>query len=80
MEIYEASVSLMVRAMVVSARWTAGSQRLSLARPCARSEAGRVVQLEARVMLLEDAVAFRNARLEVLEKRLGQKGRDGPIR
>ena len=73
MEIYEASVSLMVRAMVVSARWAARSRRLSLERVCARAEAGRVAQLETRVMVLEDAVAFRDARLEVLEKRLGEE-------
>jgi transposase InsO family protein len=73
MEIYEASVSLMVRALAVSARWAARSRRLSLERACARAEAGRVAELEARVMVLEDAVAFRDARLEVLEKRLGEE-------
>ena len=73
MEIYEASVSLMVRALVVSVRWAARSRRLSLERTCARAEAGRVAQLEARVMVLEEAVAFREARLEVLEKRLGEE-------
>ncbi len=73
MEIYEASVSLMVRAMVVSAQWAARSRRLSLERTCARAEAGRLAQLEARVMMLEDAVAFRDARLEVLEQRLGEE-------
>jgi len=72
-EIYEASVSLMVRAMVVSARWAARSRRLSLERACARAEARRVAQLEARVMVLEDAVAFRDARLEVMERRLGEE-------
>ncbi len=73
MEIYEASVSLMVRAMVVSARWAARSRRLFLERACAGGEVGRVEQLEARVVMLEDAVAFRDARLEVLEKRLGEE-------
>lgn len=73
MEIYEASVSLMVRAMVVSARWAARSRRLGLERACARAEAGRVARLEARVTVLEDAVAFRDARLEVLAKRLGEE-------
>jgi len=73
MEIYEASVSLMVRAMVVSARWAARSRRLSVERACAREEARRVAQLEARVMVLEDAVAFRDARLEVMERRLGEE-------
>jgi len=72
-EIYEASVSLMVRAMVVSARWAARSRGLCLERACASGEAGRVARLEARVMALEDAVAFRDARLEVMEKRLGEE-------
>ena len=73
MEIYEASVTLIVRALVVSARWAARSRRLSLERACTRAEARRVAQLEARMMVLEDAVAFRDARLEVLEKRLGEE-------
>jgi len=73
MEIYEASVSLMVRALVVSARWAARSRGLSLERACARGEAGRVARLEARIMVLEDAVAFRDARLEVMAKRLGEE-------
>ena len=59
--------------MVVSARWAARSRRLSLERACARGEAGRVAQLEARVMVLEDAVDFRDARLEVMAKRLGEE-------
>jgi hypothetical protein len=29
--------------------------------------------LEARVVMLEDAVAFRDARLDVMEKRLGEE-------
>ena len=73
MEIYEASVSLMVRALVVSAQWAARSRRLSLERACSHAEAGRVAQLEARVMVLEDAVAFRDARLEVMARRLGEE-------
>jgi transposase InsO family protein/transposase-like protein len=72
-EIYEASVSLMVRAMVISARWAARSRSLALEGACARAEAGRVEKLEARVLALEDALAFRDARLEVLEKRLGEE-------
>jgi putative transposase len=72
-EIYQASVSLMVRAMVVSARWAARSRRLGLERACARAEAERMAKLEARVVMLEDAVAFRDARLEVLERRLGEE-------
>jgi transposase InsO family protein len=62
----------MVRAMAVSARWAARSRRLGLERACAHAEAGRVAKLEARVLALEDAVAFRDARVEVLEKRLGE--------
>jgi hypothetical protein len=72
-EIYEASVSLMIRALVVSAQWAARSRRISLEGACARAEAGRVAELEARVMVLEDSVAFREARLEVLERRLGEE-------
>ena len=72
MEIYEASVSLMVRALVVSARWAARSRRLALTAACGRAEASRVGELEARILLLEDAVAFRDARLAVLENRVGE--------
>jgi putative transposase len=72
-EIYEASVTLIVRALVISARWAARSRGLSLERACARGEARRVAQLEARVMVLEDAVAFRDARLEVMAKRPGEE-------
>ncbi len=68
MGIYEASVSLMVRAMVVSARWAARSRGLSLERACAGAEAGRVAHLEARLLLLEDALAFRDTRPEALEQ------------
>jgi hypothetical protein len=32
-----------------------------------------LAELEARVMVLEDAVAFRDARLEVMERRLGEE-------
>lgn len=73
MEIYEASVSLIVRAMVVSARWAARSRRLGLERACARAETGGVAGLGGHILMLEDALAFRNARLEVLEKRLGEE-------
>jgi transposase InsO family protein len=51
----------------------ARTKALSLERACARSEAGRVAKLEARVILLEDALAFRDARPEVLERRLGEE-------
>ena len=73
MEIYEASVSLIVRALVVSARWASRKRRLCLEQACTNAEAGRVAELEARVVMLEDAVAFRDARLEVLQRRLGEE-------
>jgi hypothetical protein len=57
---------------VSSARWAARSRALSLERACARGEAARVAQPEARIMRLEDAVAFRDARLEALERQLGE--------
>jgi len=72
-EIYEASVSLMVRSLVLSARWAGRRRRLCLEQAAANSEAGRIAELEARVVMLEDAVAFRDARLEVLERRLGEE-------
>ena len=42
MEIYEASVSLMVRALVVSAGWAARSRRPAPTAACGRAEASRV--------------------------------------
>jgi hypothetical protein len=72
-EVFEASVSLMVRALVVSARWASRKRRLCLQQACTNAEAGRVAELEARVVMLEDAVAFRDARLEMFERRLGEE-------
>ena len=72
-EIYDASVSLMVRSLVLSARWAGRRRRLCLEQAAANSEAGRIAELEARVVMLEDAVAFRDARLEVIERRLGEE-------
>ena len=66
MEIYEACVSLMVRALVVGARWAGRTRRFSLERACTHAEAGQVAELE-------DAVAFRNARLEVIKRRPGEE-------
>ena len=73
MEIYQASVSLIVQALAIGARWAGRTRRLSLEQVCTNAGAGRVAKLEARVMVLEDAVAFREARLEVLERRLGEE-------
>jgi len=67
-EFFEASVSLMVRTLVVSARWAGRKRRLCLEQASATAQAGRIAELEARVVVLEDAVAFRDARLEVLER------------
>jgi len=47
-EIYEASVSLMVRSLVLSARWAGRRRRLCLEQAAANSEAGRIAELEAR--------------------------------
>lgn len=73
MEIYEASVSLIVRALAVSARWAGRKRRLCLEQASTNANAGRVAELEARVVVLEDAVAFRDARLEVLQRRLREE-------
>ena len=73
MQIYEASISLIVRALVISARWAGHRRRLCLEQVSAQAEGRRVTELEARVVVLEDAVAFREARLATLERRLGEE-------
>lgn len=73
MQIYEASISLSVRALVVSARWAGRRRRLCPEQISAQAEGRRVAELEARVVVLEDAVAFRDARLAALQRRLGEE-------
>ena len=73
MEVFPASVTLVIRALVVSARWAGRARRLALERATAAADANREAALEARVMVLEDAVDFRDARLEVMAKRLGEE-------
>ena len=63
MEVFSASVALVVRALVVSARWAGRSRRLSLEQMTASAEANRVTALEARVAVLEDLLELREAHI-----------------
>jgi transposase InsO family protein len=71
MEVFPASVALVIRALVVSARWAGRARRLALERATAAADANREAALEARVMVLEGIVEQQDAHIEVLESRLG---------
>ena len=73
MEVFPASVVLIIRALVVSARWAGRSRRSNLEQMTAGAERGRVAELEARVATLEDTLELRDAHIEVLESRLGEE-------
>ena len=73
MEVFPASVALIIRALVVSARWAGRSRRSSLEQMTAGAETSRVAELEARVVTLEDTLELRDAHIEVLESRLGEE-------
>jgi transposase len=73
MEVFPASVVLIIRALIVSARWAGRGRRRTLARLAAAAETSRVAQLEARVASLESALELREAHIEVLESRLGKE-------
>jgi transposase len=73
MEVFPASVTLVIRALVVSARWAGRARRLALERATAAADANRKAALAARVMVLEDMVEQRDAHIEVLESRLGEE-------
>jgi len=73
MEVFPASVALIIRALMVSARWAGRSRRRTLEQLTAAAETSRVAQLEARVASLESILEVREAHIEVLESRLGQE-------
>ena len=73
MEVFPASVVLIIRALLVSARWAGRSRRSALEQLTVAAETSRVAQLEARVATLEDTLELRDAHIEVLESRLGSK-------
>ncbi len=73
MEVFPASVVLIIRALVVSARWAGRSRRCALEQLTAAAETSRVAQLEARVATLEDTLELREAHIEVLESGLGHE-------
>jgi len=70
MEVFPASVALIIRALVVSARWAGRSRQSTLEEMTAAAETSRAAELEARVATLEDIVELEDAHIEVLESRL----------
>lgn len=72
MNVFPAAVCLIVQAMLLSARWAGRRRRLCLEQAAGVADYNRVAELEARVLLLEDIVALRDAHIEVLERRLGE--------
>ena len=73
MEVFPASVVLIVRSLVVSARRAGRRRKATLDQMTAAAEASRVAELEARVLSLEDTLELREAHIEVLESRLGEE-------
>ena len=73
MEVYPASVALIIKAMIISARWAGRTRSVGLAEMTAAAETSRLAALEARVVSLEDAVQLRDAHIAVLESRLGKE-------
>ncbi|MGD0113144.1 MAG: hypothetical protein ABSD48_14900 [Armatimonadota bacterium] len=73
MEAFPAAVGLIIRALVVGARWSGRARRLALEQATATANSSREAALEARGMVLEDMVEQRDAHIEVLESRLGEK-------
>jgi len=70
MNLFPAVVSLTVEAMLLSARRAGRRRHLCLEQAAGVADHSRVAELEARVLLLEDALALRDAHIEVLEQRL----------
>ena len=73
MEVFPASVALIIRALVVSARWAWRSRRSTLEQMTAAAEASHIAELEARMVTLEDMLELRDAHISVLESRLGEE-------
>jgi transposase InsO family protein len=73
MEVFPAAVGLIIRALVVSARWAGRARRLALVQATAAAHSSREAALEARVMVLEDMVEQRDAHIAVLQGRLGEE-------
>jgi hypothetical protein len=63
MEMFPASVALIIRALVVSARWAGRARRLALQQAAASADGSREAALAARVMVLEDMVEQRDAHI-----------------
>ncbi len=69
---FPASVALVIRSLVVSARWAGRARRLALEQAAATADSSREAVLAARVMVLEGIVEQQDAHISVLESRLGQ--------
>ena len=74
MKVFPLAVSLTVQAMLLNARWAGRRRQLCLEQAAGVADHSRVAELEARVLFLEDALALRDAHIEVLERRLGESG------
>jgi len=70
MDPFQTAVTLIIKSMVISARWAAASRLLGLRQ--AASRPGREAEFEARIQALEDKLAQRDATIALLRKRLGQ--------
>jgi len=73
MEVFPVAVALIFRALFVSARWTARLRWLALRQAAANAASSRLAELDARVVMLEDALEPRDAHIAVLEGWLGGK-------
>ena len=74
MNVFPLAVSLTVQAMLLNAKWAGRRRQLCLEQAAGVADHNRLAELEARVLFLEDALALRDAHVEVLERRLGSRG------
>ena len=74
MKVLHTAASLIVQAMLLTARWAGRRRQLCLQQAASVADHGRAAELEARVLFLAGALALRDAHIEVLERRLGSRG------
>jgi transposase InsO family protein len=73
MSVLSTAASLTMQAVLLSARWAGRRRCLCLEKAAGIADHSRRAELEARILLLEDALALRDAHIEVLEGRLGRR-------
>ncbi len=78
MKVFPLAVSLTVQGMLLNVRWAGRRRLLCLEQAAGIADHSRVAELEARVLFLEDALALREAHVQVLERRLGKSGARRP--